>query len=443
VSQPNAWTLFVKAFVVAAIYLKREFYRLAEWTGLGQMGTLLITASLAGAIAAVFTSMRGYGQFGIVLLSMILSFAIIASLLTYIIPLKTLETTEKQYATKHVELLRLREEYAGIRARLRSERQAARQRALQKQAEEDARRKADEELARQQAVQEAARQRALQEQAGEDTRRSADEELARQRTADDAAVPDRRTVAARVTAGIRPVSNEPIVSVAAILAGVTVGFGGAFAVSVGLGIALLAKGMSQQEITAYVEQFRIGIPRLIIDIAAPLLGGFIAGRVAKRFEVLHGGIIGVIGCLIGVFLFYDATFPLWYNVAFFAGQSSGLLGGCLAKLGGYALPAPIGDFGGAPKEHPIVLPHQDRRQVVVVAPTKSVGISIILTFLFGPLGMLYSTVAGGLFMMLVSLAVGICTFGVGLLVTWPICILWGALAASSYNAKLTRGIRQY
>jgi hypothetical protein len=77
------------------------------------------------------------------------------------------------------------------------------------------------------------------------------------------------------------------------------------------------------------------------------------------------------------------------------------------------------------------------------------GVSIILTFLFGPLGMLYSTVPGGLIMMGVNLLVvfiAFCTLGFGavlFLVTWPICIIWGAMATDSYNSKLMRGERQY
>jgi hypothetical protein len=72
----------------------------------------------------------------------------------------------------------------------------------------------------------------------------------------------------------------------------------------------------------------------------------------------------------------------------------------------------------------------------VVLTRKSVGIAIILTTLLGPLGMFYSTVCGALAMMAVSLIVALFTFGLGLLITWPICIIWGAAAASSYNEKL-------
>jgi hypothetical protein len=75
-------------------------------------------------------------------------------------------------------------------------------------------------------------------------------------------------------------------------------------------------------------------------------------------------------------------------------------------------------------------------QVVITISEKSVGISLILTFFFGPLGMLYSTVAGGLIMFAVSVVAFILTLGLGLFITWPICMIWGAMAASSYNRGL-------
>lgn len=80
--------------------------------------------------------------------------------------------------------------------------------------------------------------------------------------------------------------------------------------------------------------------------------------------------------------------------------------------------------------------NETQKQVVVIAPTKSVGISILLTFLFGPLGMFYSTVVGAIIMMILSLIIGIFTLGIGLVFTWPICIIWSAIAASSHNKKL-------
>ena len=75
--------------------------------------------------------------------------------------------------------------------------------------------------------------------------------------------------------------------------------------------------------------------------------------------------------------------------------------------------------------------------IVVVRPPKSVGVAILLTIFFGPLGMLYSTVPGAFVMMLVSFVLFFLTAGFSVLITWRICIIWGALAADSYN----RGLR--
>lgn len=82
--------------------------------------------------------------------------------------------------------------------------------------------------------------------------------------------------------------------------------------------------------------------------------------------------------------------------------------------------------------------HGQQGQVVAVRPVKSAGISIILTVFLGPLGMFYSTITGAIIMTIVSLPLAVVTFGLGLIVTWPICIIWGALAASSYNKKVAR-----
>lgn len=73
---------------------------------------------------------------------------------------------------------------------------------------------------------------------------------------------------------------------------------------------------------------------------------------------------------------------------------------------------------------------------IVVTPTKSVGTSLILTILFGPLGLLYSTTWGGIIMIVLSLIVGFVTLGFGLLITWPVSIIWGALAVSNANKKI-------
>ena len=75
-------------------------------------------------------------------------------------------------------------------------------------------------------------------------------------------------------------------------------------------------------------------------------------------------------------------------------------------------------------------------QQIIITSTKSIVISLILTFLFGPLGMLYSTIWGAVIMIVLSIIVALVTLGMGLFLIWPICMIWGALAAASYNKTL-------
>jgi hypothetical protein len=72
---------------------------------------------------------------------------------------------------------------------------------------------------------------------------------------------------------------------------------------------------------------------------------------------------------------------------------------------------------------------------VIIRAQKSAGVAFLLSFFFGPLGMLYATVPGALIMMVVTPVVAILTVGLGLFVTQPICIIWSMLAVNSMNKK--------
>lgn len=65
----------------------------------------------------------------------------------------------------------------------------------------------------------------------------------------------------------------------------------------------------------------------------------------------------------------------------------------------------------------------------IVVQRKSRGLAFLLAFLFGPLGMLYTTVAGALIMLVIAGVVGFFTAGLGLILVWPVCIIWAVLAA--------------
>jgi len=91
---------------------------------------------------------------------------------------------------------------------------------------------------------------------------------------------------------------------------------------------------------------------------------------------------------------------------------------------------------------------------LVTKSTKSVGIAILLTFLFGPLGLFYASVTGGLIMTFTPILLIILTlvglfqenplllgWSFGLLVAfaatfWLINIIWAAISVTSYNREI-------
>lgn len=60
----------------------------------------------------------------------------------------------------------------------------------------------------------------------------------------------------------------------------------------------------------------------------------------------------------------------------------------------------------------------EQPQRIVVAPTKSVGIALLLAGVRGPLRMYYSTIGGAMLMLLVSTPVAFFTLGIGLVIPW-------------------------
>ena len=64
---------------------------------------------------------------------------------------------------------------------------------------------------------------------------------------------------------------------------------------------------------------------------------------------------------------------------------------------------------------------------------KSVLLSLVLTFFFGPFGMLYSTVVGAVVMLVLYVALGIPTLGWAIAGLHPIAMVWGAWAAHRAN----------
>lgn len=77
-----------------------------------------------------------------------------------------------------------------------------------------------------------------------------------------------------------------------------------------------------------------------------------------------------------------------------------------------------------------------KKNVMVVKQTKNPGTALILTALFGPLGMFYTTIKGGIIMMIINLLLVFPTIGLITVITWPIQMIWVYRATVNYNRKL-------
>jgi hypothetical protein len=83
-----------------------------------------------------------------------------------------------------------------------------------------------------------------------------------------------------------------------------------------------------------------------------------------------------------------------------------------------------------------VNPTPPTQQVIVVTRQKSVGVALLLAFFFGPLGLLYASVIGGIVMLCLGLVIGIVTFGFGLIFVWIASVIWAVVAVNMYNKKV-------
>jgi hypothetical protein len=66
---------------------------------------------------------------------------------------------------------------------------------------------------------------------------------------------------------------------------------------------------------------------------------------------------------------------------------------------------------------------------------RSVGAALVLTFFFGPLGLLYVSVLGAILLTILAIIVAVLTLGLGLVLIWPVSMIWAALAASNQHSR--------
>jgi len=98
-----------------------------------------------------------------------------------------------------------------------------------------------------------------------------------------------------------------------------------------LAAALVSTGLSEDQVMSRMKSTSGLLLGLIIGLGCTGLGGYVAGRMAKQAEVLHGLLVAVIGMVIAL-IFRDSGDPVWFDIVGFAGMlPAGMLGGHLAQ----------------------------------------------------------------------------------------------------------------
>lgn len=113
--------------------------------------------------------------------------------------------------------------------------------------------------------------------------------------------------------------------------GGTVVVGGLIGLAVG--IVLATSGVSIDDVQGLQFSLWALAPAFVIGITFTILGGFVAGRVAKTRQVFHGGVTGVVSTLIG--LPFSFSWPVAYAVlSFVCTPPAAMLGGHLSRRRG-------------------------------------------------------------------------------------------------------------
>jgi len=128
-----------------------------------------------------------------------------------------------------------------------------------------------------------------------------------------------------------PVLNISDIKLKAVIVGAIVDNVGTIAVMLFLMTALASQGISQEEVFARMKSPSGLLLNLIIGLGCTFLGGYVAGRMAGRSEVLHGALVAGAGMVLAL-LWREGGLPLWYDIIGFAGMlPAGMLGGYIAQ----------------------------------------------------------------------------------------------------------------
>jgi len=128
-------------------------------------------------------------------------------------------------------------------------------------------------------------------------------------------------------------NNSRKINFKAVLIGELVDIGGTLLVVFVLAFVMVLQGIPAADIEATIlawsNKVSVLVIYYIIGLSFTFWGGFIGARIAKSAEIMHSGIIGVIGVVLGLFSLQSSTTHLWLNII------AVILNLPVAMLGGY------------------------------------------------------------------------------------------------------------
>ncbi len=123
----------------------------------------------------------------------------------------------------------------------------------------------------------------------------------------------------------------PDIKFKAVIAGAVVDNVGTLFVMLFLVTALASQGLSQDEVLVRMKTVSGQLLTLVIGLGCTGLGGYVAGRMALRSEVMHGALVAGAGVVMAL-LFRESGLPTWYDIIGFAGMlPAGMGGGYIAQ----------------------------------------------------------------------------------------------------------------
>lgn len=97
-------------------------------------------------------------------------------------------------------------------------------------------------------------------------------------------------------------------------------------------VSLTATGIPESEILDRLKSPSGLLLGLIIGLGCTVLGGYVAGRIARRSEAALGASVAVVGMIFGAF-FREGGLPLWHDIVGFAAMiPCGIAGGFFAAM---------------------------------------------------------------------------------------------------------------